>query len=333
MRFPDPRKIVAPFRNLRSLSGLINSSGQNLIFPFYHAVSDDPPSHLKHLYPVPDPENFSRDLDFLQEHFKALSPEILLKDFHPGTIREPSFILSFDDGLKEVKEWIVPELKRRNLSAIFFLNNQFIGNKALFFRYKASVLVDRIRRGDLSAEIVKKLAESLECKSAGKKKICRELLSFSYDRDHKLDELSEIIGVSFPDYLSNEKPYLGEEDIQELLRDGFYIGGHSLDHPLYSQLTKDEQIRQTLESLDDLQNRFGTDYRFFAFPFTDFGVKDLFQKENGINCDAVFGTAGMKNYKGDQYFQRIPMEKSPCKAEKIIKTEYFYFNLKNLLKL
>ena len=52
--------------------------------------------------------------------------------------------LSFDDGLREVYTIIAPILKERGLPATFFITTDFIDNKKLFYRNKASLLIEAI---------------------------------------------------------------------------------------------------------------------------------------------------------------------------------------------
>ncbi len=67
--------------------------------------------------------------------------------------------------------------------------------------------------------------------------------------------------------------------IKELIAKGFGVGSHSLDHPLYSLLPPDEQLRQTRESTDWVIKTFSPPYKVFAFPHVDTGVgHDFFRQ-------------------------------------------------------
>ena len=52
-----------------------------------------------------------------------------------------AFLLSFDDGLKEVFTTIAPILLKKGVPASFFINPCFIDNNELFYRYKISLLI------------------------------------------------------------------------------------------------------------------------------------------------------------------------------------------------
>ena len=49
----------------KPMKTMIKMSGQDLIFPFYHAVSDNPMPHVEKVYPLTSLKKFRKDLDFL----------------------------------------------------------------------------------------------------------------------------------------------------------------------------------------------------------------------------------------------------------------------------
>ena len=59
--------------NLFALEHLVSITGKNILLPFYHAVSDNCPLHLKKLYQPRAIEQFKNDLDFLLKHYRSIS--------------------------------------------------------------------------------------------------------------------------------------------------------------------------------------------------------------------------------------------------------------------
>ena len=142
------------------------------------------------------------------------------------------------------------------------------------------------------------------------------------------------MGYDFRDYLKDERPYLTSDEIKALIYDGFAFGSHSIDHPEYRLISEEEQIRQTKDSLDELCKRFGLDYRFFSFPFTDEGVtRQFFQRifdPRDPVADITFGEAGMKKDTFPDHFQRIPFEGTSLPAKQLLAGEYAWWMLKSL---
>jgi peptidoglycan/xylan/chitin deacetylase (PgdA/CDA1 family) len=317
--------LAKPFIPLKALIGL---SGEKMIFPFYHAVTDIAPPHLENLYKIKSLREFERDLDFLLKHFIPLSiTDIINLKEKPS---KPSFHLSFDDGLREVCDYIEPLLTRKGVPATFFINPDFVDNKNLFYRYKASVLIhfassyqktywkdfhDYCKQQDLNGKNLKVICSSIK-----------------YADRIKLDDIAEIMGYSFESYLREFQPYLSLTQLEGLVRKGFTIGSHSMDHPEYKNLNGKEMLHQTLQSSAWVKEKFHQKYSVFAFPFSDEGVgRDFFHAlghDTKPLIDLSFGTAGIKRELIGRHKQRIPIEAYNLTASSVIFSEYLYYFFK-----
>ena len=87
--------LPGPFQMAKHLK----RTGLDVIFPFYHAVSNQVLPHTKHLYSLRNTTQFEADLYYLLGHFEPVK----MSEFLAGGIRRvtkrPSMVLSFDDGL------------------------------------------------------------------------------------------------------------------------------------------------------------------------------------------------------------------------------------------
>lgn len=296
------KKIAELVSFFYGMSTLIKKTEYHIVLPFYHAVADENPIHIKNLYQARGIEAFKNDLDFLLENYKSISLQELIKiNKKGGTIEKNCFHLTFDDGLSEFYEVVAPILKERGVHATVFLNSDFIDNKKLFFRFKASILFEATEN--------------------------EEVLQLSYKDNHILDGLAAENKFDFNTYLKKHQPYLTTNQINELIGEGFTFGAHSKDHPLYKELSLEEQIKQTKESLETVKTQFNLDYSVFSFPFTDDGVSlELFESIYK-DTDLTFGCAGLKEDSAKNHLQRIPMETAQSGKE-IIKTEYAYCLMK-----
>jgi hypothetical protein len=324
------------FSVLVPVSHLIRLTGQKIVLPFYHAVSDESLPHIKHFYSIRSEKKFTGDLDFFLKHYRPVCLSELLDLLKgSGKLNKPVMALSFDDGLKEVYEIVAPILMKKGIQAAVFINPSFVDNSDLFYRYKASLIIDRLDKishpENLFEIINARMGSSIRTKSA----MIRKVLNISYEQRNILDPIAELLDIDYKTFLKIRKPYLTTEQIQELVKQGFEVGSHSLDHPLYSSLDPDEQVRQTVESMKWIEEKFNPGHRFFSFPFIDDGVSGgffdrIFSRDNPL-IDLSFGNAGLKKEKYPFHLQRIPMEKSKLTARIFVRGEYVYYIFKSFV--
>lgn len=309
------------------LNKFISLGKKPFLIPFYHMVSDDKNSFVKYLYPPRKIENFKKDLDVLLKYYTPISLDnIVPLSQSKEVLNKPCFHLTFDDGLSNFYNIVAPILEEKKIPTTVFINTDFVDNKELFYRYKASLLIQRYEKSCLEVK------EKYYVFFGGKKEVKKLLLKINYNNQSMLDELALIVGLSFEDFLKKEKPYLTTVQIKDLIKRGFTIGAHSINHPLYADISLKEQITQTKESLVWLQQNLNLKYNAFAFPFNDLGVtKEFFLRMKGV-LDVSFGTAGIKKDNFATNFQRISFELADYNIKRFLIKEYFKYLLKVLLR-
>jgi peptidoglycan/xylan/chitin deacetylase (PgdA/CDA1 family) len=236
---------------------------------------------------------------------------------------EKIFHLSFDDGLKECSEIIAPVLIKKGVPATFFVNPGFIDNQRLFHKYKASLILGKLKETtDLNAE-----------KILTKQNLNGDLiLKATIFQESFLDEAAVLLEINFGDFLAKHKPYLTTEQLLNLKELGFSIGAHSFNHPEFWKISEDEQLNEVKKSMDWLVEKINPEIKAFSFPFTDSGVSlkvlETLKSEN--ICDLTFGTAGIKYDELNYHLQRSPVEKDGDFMLNL-KAELVYFMLRKLI--
>lgn len=308
------------------LKELIKASDQRLIVPFYHLVTDSENTFANHLYTPRKVVDFKKDLEMLTLHYTPL----LLKEFialskSEKKVSKNYFHLTFDDGLSNFYNVVAPILLELKIPATVFINTDFVDNKALFYRYKASLLYQNYSASSLKEK--RKFYNFFNEEGTVKSK----LFDINYNNKGVLDDLAKVVDYDFEAFLAQKKPYLSTIQIQELIDMGFTIGAHSKNHPLYSDIEFEEQIIQTEESIEWLVKTFNLDYKAFSFPHTDLEVSKKFfvtlAEEKKI--DISFGTSGIKKDDFKTNFQRLFFEIGNQSAEKYLIIEY----IKHFLKI
>lgn len=316
------------------INWLSKFTGQKLIFPFYHTVSNERLPYIKYLFKTRNICQFEKDIDFLLKHFEPIDwKEIKDKVQKQIPFRKNYFLLTFDDGLKEVYTTISPVLLKKGIPSVFFINPYFIDNKAMFYRFKLSYLLTHMQENEIHKSQFNEIMKALQCHSP--KMIKQGIMRLEFKKYEKINQIADILEIDFDLVLEKYKPYLTTREIKQLIKQGFSIGAHSLEHPCYKEITYNEQIKQTVESVQWVKDQFKLDYNLFSFPFSDhFLDKCIFEKiYKEADLDMSFGTAGLKNDVFPYHFQRIAMEKKKSNAQSIVLSQYTKYIAKNLLNM
>ncbi|MDR0365112.1 MAG: polysaccharide deacetylase family protein [Bacteroidales bacterium] len=312
-----------------SLQRLIQKGGGPLIHIFYHTISDCYLPYIGPLYKPKLSKEFIEDIDFMFAHFKPVDIYRVLRHVKGEEIIDfPAFHLSFDDGLSNIFDVVSPILQQREIPATIFVNSAFVDNKELFFRHKAALLIDALQR--MPSDASYKVDEKLHSIGVKGNNLRQKLLHVNYLQRYILDDIAEYLSVDFIQFLKQERPYLDSEELKILQTRGFSIGAHSIDHPKYSLLTREERILQTIESCNFVAEQFGEKNKFFVFPFGDEGGDRTIFDELFGHVDLIFGIAGTKNEFSGRYIHRIDMELPSMAPERRIKKALLTSWLKNL---
>lgn len=310
--------IRIPFPVLRRLARI------NLLIAYFHILSDEDVIHVKHLYKYKNTRQFNEDIDFILKSYSPISLRELfnsIKNSH--RLPENAFLLTFDDGYREINDIVAPILLEKGIPATFFVCSAFTDNNQLWYRNKASLLIERYQRSR-STSLELKLSVLLRSRKLKFDDIPSGILSVSYLQRDLLDDIANVLEVDFNDYLHTHKPYLTSDHIKKLIENGFTMGAHSIDHPQYFLLPLEEQLRQTMKSVRFVRETFHLDYGVFSFPFSDYKVSDEFFSRlfHYRFIDLTFGTAGPMKDLILTNLQRINLEMPHVKAERIIENVY-----------
>jgi peptidoglycan/xylan/chitin deacetylase (PgdA/CDA1 family) len=264
-------------------------AGAGTLFPYHHVVSDQEVHHVRHLYPYKNVRQFIADLDHLLKHLRPAAVDEVVRAVLSGEPLPPkTFLLSFDDGFREVYEIIAPILFAKGVPGVFFVNPAFLDNRSLFYRAKISLVLEalsHVKDGDpLLAECWKKLG--VDGPFVGREGLNRGLRAINNLDQAVLEPVAVLLGLSFDEYLRSVRPFMTSQEVEALGEQGFTIGAHSWDHPYYDLVSAEEQKRQTVASARYVQEHFSPSYNLFSFPHSDAGLSQAF-------FDGLFSRAGL----------------------------------------
>jgi peptidoglycan/xylan/chitin deacetylase (PgdA/CDA1 family) len=308
---------MSPFKNLfyhscsfLSMQLLQNLSPVTTLLPYHHTVSNEALPHIQHLYSYKNEAQFKKDLDTLLKYNKPISAGDLSKCINENKpIPKHHFLLTFDDGFREVYDVIAPLLESKGVPAVFFIVPSFIDNKELFFRCKTSLLIHQLVNNKKD-DLVNLYREHFKIPNAAKEKMIHTLKNIKSANKDSLDELAYKTGYSFSDFLTVQQPFLTTGQLTSLHKRGFTIGAHSINHPYYDQLSLADQLEQTIGSCKYVQQITGNQQQYFSFPFSEENLpQQLFNELNKSGIDLLFGLQNQKIETANKMVHRFNAER------------------------
>jgi peptidoglycan/xylan/chitin deacetylase (PgdA/CDA1 family) len=280
------------------------------LLPYHHTVSNEFLPHIKHLFNYKNVTQFSADLDFLLKHYKPVTPADIIKSIEQNNaLPKKSFLISFDDGFREVYDIIAPILEQKGVPALFFINPAFIDNKVLFYRCKISLLIHELLKHKQESAFATIFYDTLEVQKKSIDEIIISLKKLDQNTAGILDELATKIDFSFEQYLTTQQPFLTQQQLISLHNRGFFIGGHSMTHPYYNKLLLQEQVAQTTASCNFVNELLSVNNSCFSFPHTDVGISQHFFENVQSSIPLFFGIQNQKEELENKVLHRFNAER------------------------
>ena len=303
--------IVSTWNNrLRKISELIPNSVFQTVYKrdffifFYHAISDQPLSHVKHLYAYKSTKMFENDLVYLVKN-KLIANYEQLADHLQGhsRLKPNSAILSFDDGFQECYSVVRPLLQKYGVPCIFFITTDLIDNQKMDNSTKASLIIEKMVTCDPAwkQEAYKILFDISGGVNSDEMELINWIKGIQFTDGERINQVCEILEIDVEKYLRTQQPFMSKKQIQMLASEGFTIGAHSKSHSLFNTLSEKEIEKEIVESCRIIQGITHEESVPFAFPFTGIGVKKKMLNDIRSRNKVVgyyFDTNGIQQHKG-----------------------------------
>lgn len=231
-------------------------------------------------------DDFRKQLDFFEKEYGFLSKEEFTDSIKSG-IPKKGVVLTFDDGLQCHYNHVFKELKKRNLWGIFYIPTQpFIEHKILDV-HRVHLLLGKYDSKEIFAFLDDLIDDSMfdQTKLKEFKKftyktqkndqftlLVKRILNYYIGYEYRVALMDELMKRFIP----NEKElvksyYMTPPQIMEMHKEGMIIGSHTVNHPVMSRLSYEEQESQVQNSFDYLQNLV-TEFhqKTFCYPYGGF---------------------------------------------------------------
>lgn len=243
-------------------------------------------------------KDFIEILDWLSEKYSILNASEYIKKFLGGELNDSDICLSFDDGLLSQYDIVFPVLKKRNISAFFFVYSSiFTENPApleiyRFFRtvnykninnfyeeffeivYKSHT--ERYHKAEKTFEKLSYLSEyEFYSKSDRWFRYLRDIFLGDLEYNKIMKTLMKM--KNFNIEKAKENLWINEKQLLDLEYNGNIIGLHSHSHPTkMSQMSFDEQFSEYSKNLSYFEKLFGKDViKSMSHPCGDYNEMTL----------------------------------------------------------
>ena len=269
---------------------------RDVIVLMYHAVGERPVGHLRNLYRYKTPAQFEADLISLKQHYSLPTwSEVTSRKEENKPRSRPHLLITFDDGLSDCFETVRPLLLKHRIPCMFFVTRDFVDNRSMFFRHKASLCIERFCKLSPSDQnrVVALLASEYTNHAKEPATFSSWMLGLGYADEPTIDRVCILLDLDVAAVLDKQRPYMTKEQIEQLHAEGFTIGGHTLSHPPLWILTPEEAQYQIVQSCMFVRELLSAGEVPFAFPFSANGVnRSILRSVTAQNpwISAMFGS-------------------------------------------
>jgi peptidoglycan/xylan/chitin deacetylase (PgdA/CDA1 family) len=209
-------------------------------------------------------ERFDEQLAFLARHADVIGPPDLEAALRSRRGRH--VMLTFDDGYRDNHAIAYPLLRRHGLRATFFLATGFLDRPRPAWWDELAWMVRHATIAPVEPEAaIRALTERYKALPGTA-------------AEAFLDRVAATTGAGRcpPELAADE--WMTWDMARELRDGGMWIGGHTVDHPILSALTLDEQAAQIDGCAARLREELGQPMRWFSYPV---GHPEAFTHDTG----------------------------------------------------
>lgn len=253
----------------------------------YHYVRPPQPAlpHFRYL----SIESFQRQLDHFETTQGFADRHAFLESFRTGE-PAPGVVLTFDDGVRDHVDWVLPILAERGLWGIFYVCADATAESGHLLDVHRCHHLLGVHGGETMLEALRDILRDEHLDPATVEKF-RNITYLPHSDEDAINEFKRILNyyVSyewrtqlldelFARFVDDEAAvarafYLDHNGLRQLHASGMILGNHGVDHRVMSRLTHQEQSAQIEDGyrfLEDITGEKGV--RTFCYPYGGFST-------------------------------------------------------------
>lgn len=248
-------------------------------------------------------EIFDQQMELLATVFRVMPLNEAIEGLRSGKLPSRVACITFDDGYADNAEIALPILKRHGLPATFFVATGFLDGGRMF----NDTVIELIRRApgdtiDLGSIGLGQFP--VETSAQRRQTIFQLLDKLKYlpleERQSMVEAILALVPVDLPRNLM-----MTASQVRELHSAGMEIGGHTVSHPILTQMENSAACADIATGKEMLEDIICAPVRFFAYPNgkpgTDY-LPDHVRMVRKLGFDAAVSTApGAASKSSDVY--------------------------------
>ncbi|CAN5689016.1 N/A [soil metagenome] len=273
MIFRNKRAAIARGMIGSGLLGLLERWARrpSLVVVCYHRIGN--PALDPFYRPVfsATPEHFRAQVQYLRDRFRLLRLDEVIPLVESGLdLKEPTALITFDDGYQDNFEVALPILNELKAAATFFLPADFLRSPRLFWWDRVAYVIHQTPLKSVTLDLPQPL--HFDFSTSDRDAVIFEIVHAFLQEDLAgektfLAHLEERAEVDVLEKSLGGNLFMGFEAARILLKSGMDIGSHSLTHPKLARLPEDVQYRELVDSKSLLEQELGCPIEAIAYPF------------------------------------------------------------------
>ncbi|RJR35894.1 MAG: hypothetical protein C4576_24460 [Desulfobacteraceae bacterium] len=212
---------------------------------------------------------FQEHLKYLRNHFYLTSLSGAVDLLMSGRIKEPTAVITFDDGFASTYDLVFPLLKETGVPVAIFLSTKFIdSDDTIWFcrlhqALTATVAPEFVWRGErLRIDGKARKAAVSNLLQAALKELPRDQLDAEvHEIARMLSQRAKPVGEKSPFRI------LSAGQISQMQQSGLVeFGAHSHSHAILSRLSSEEQEKEIMLSKENVERLTKRPCRYFSYP-------------------------------------------------------------------
>jgi peptidoglycan/xylan/chitin deacetylase (PgdA/CDA1 family) len=226
--------------------------------------------------------DFARQLDWFAVHHGFITYDAFLTALETGEAPN-GVLLTFDDGLADHYDHVLPLLLERGLFGLFYISTAPYLTGRLLDVHRIHLYLGRIGGQAALERLSRRLTDDMltdahvrEFREATYSRQNNDVATTSFKRTlnylisyrHRQAILDTLLTEEFGDEQQIASDfYLSHDQIRELHASGMVIGSHGLNHLVFSKLPMAQQREEITRSFADLSRITGSPVRTFCYPY------------------------------------------------------------------